>query len=296
MQRSVPAVLFLLFVALSTPSAAAAQDGDDEARRHFRLAEAHYANGSFEEAAREFEEAYRLSQRPQLLYNLYLAYRDAADLERAADALRRYLALVPDAEGASMLRGRLAALERTIAERPAVESSTSGTGAGGAAGSGRTEGAAGRPETESAAGGGSSATSSSATSTAGATGAPSTASAGTTSGGEASPVPWIVGGVGVAIVIAGAVTGGLALAAQGDLESTCPDRACPAGYDFEGQASTGRTLAITTDVLLVTGAVAVGTGIVLLAVMGTGSSETPPATAGLACDGAGCAVAVRGRF
>src|SRR5688500_8532502 len=107
MQRAIASALFLCLMA---PSLVLAQGGDDEARRHFRLAEAHYANASFEEAAREFEEAYRLSQRPQLLYNIYLAYRDAADIDHAADALRRYLELVPDAEGAAMLRGRLAAL------------------------------------------------------------------------------------------------------------------------------------------------------------------------------------------
>jgi tetratricopeptide (TPR) repeat protein len=103
---------------LAMPTTLFAQAGDDErARTHFRLGEVHYEAGEYRDAAREFEEAYRLSHRPELLHNLYVAYRDAGDLEHAADALRRYLAAVPNGEDTATVRRRLAALEEAIAAR-----------------------------------------------------------------------------------------------------------------------------------------------------------------------------------
>src|SRR5206468_2722341 len=57
---------------------------------------------------------YGLSGRGQLLYNVYLAYRDAQDSPNAARALRGYLAAVPDAEDREHLQARLTALEATV--------------------------------------------------------------------------------------------------------------------------------------------------------------------------------------
>src|SRR5687768_16190217 len=70
---------------------------DLQARGHFRLGREFYGQGRFAEAAKEFEIAYGLSGRGSLLYNVYLAYRDAQDVPNAARALRGYLAAVPDA-------------------------------------------------------------------------------------------------------------------------------------------------------------------------------------------------------
>jgi hypothetical protein len=61
-----------------------------------------------------FEIAYGLSGRGQLLYNVYLAYRDAQDLPNAARALRGYLAAVPDAEDHEHLQARLTSLEASV--------------------------------------------------------------------------------------------------------------------------------------------------------------------------------------
>src|SRR4051794_6738550 len=76
-------------VAPTTPATApaatpASAPSDDEARVHFRLGTAYYDSGRFAQAAEEFKQAHELSQRPQLLYNLFLAYRDAGDLVHAA--------------------------------------------------------------------------------------------------------------------------------------------------------------------------------------------------------------------
>jgi tetratricopeptide (TPR) repeat protein len=116
---------FLIVAALLwVPTVGAAQStsgavGEEQARAHFRLGRAHYDNGAFEEAATEFEAAYRISQRPALLYNIYLANRDANDTRRAATALRSYLELEKNIENRVQLAARLAAMERNLAEQAA---------------------------------------------------------------------------------------------------------------------------------------------------------------------------------
>src|SRR5262245_31875642 len=64
---------------------------EGRARESFNRGRIHYENGEFEAAALAFEEAYGLSGRHALLYNLYLAYRDANNQEKAAEALKNYL-------------------------------------------------------------------------------------------------------------------------------------------------------------------------------------------------------------
>jgi hypothetical protein len=122
-ERAVPSVrpflsLALLIAILASPLAAHAQgaETDDEAaHRHFTIGQANYANGGFETAAVEFDEAYRLSHRPELLYNVYVAHRDAGHRLEAAAALRQYLELVPDAANAAALRARLTVMEAELA-------------------------------------------------------------------------------------------------------------------------------------------------------------------------------------
>ncbi|HKU44545.1 MAG TPA: tetratricopeptide repeat protein, partial [Polyangiales bacterium] len=114
----------VLFGLTSGAEPLAAQDGgvaaanEEAARAHFRLGRAHYDNGNFAQAAVEFEEAYRISQRAALLYNIYLAYRDANDTKNAAEALRKYLALEKNIENRGQLESRLAALDRSLVENP----------------------------------------------------------------------------------------------------------------------------------------------------------------------------------
>jgi tetratricopeptide (TPR) repeat protein len=101
---------------------------DAQARAHFRLGKEYYDQGRFADAAKEFEVAYGLSGRGSLLYNVYLAYRDAQDTANSARALRGYLAAVPDAADREHLTARLAAIDATLklaeadAERQRAES------------------------------------------------------------------------------------------------------------------------------------------------------------------------------
>ena len=91
---------------------------DEAARRHFRLGQAYYQNGQFAEAATEFEQAYQLSGRAALLYNVYLAHRDALHTRQSYEALRQYLDEMPDPPDEDHLRARLQHLEDALAANP----------------------------------------------------------------------------------------------------------------------------------------------------------------------------------
>lgn len=86
-----------------------------EARSRFQLGESLYEQGRFDEALAEFERAHEISGRPELLYNIHLAHRDAGRPEEAAAALRGYLAEVEDIPNRGLLVGRLQSLESQAA-------------------------------------------------------------------------------------------------------------------------------------------------------------------------------------
>jgi tetratricopeptide (TPR) repeat protein len=96
----------LVFIALTTLSAATvhaqetpqpAPSGDDVdiAKAHFNTGQTYYEHGRFDDAAREFEEAYRLSGKAPLLYNVGKSYDGGNDFARALDAYQRFLAAAP---------------------------------------------------------------------------------------------------------------------------------------------------------------------------------------------------------
>jgi len=94
-----------------------------EARARFELGHTLYQQGRFVEAAVEFQRAHELSSRPGLLYNLYLAYRDAGRTADAASHLRRYLAEEAEIPNRRMLVTRLQVLESQVARERAAEAS-----------------------------------------------------------------------------------------------------------------------------------------------------------------------------
>lgn len=89
----------------------------ERARRHFEAGSSHYDAGSYEDALREFERAYELSGRPQLLYNLSLCHRNLNQLEQSLSFLVRYLQEVEDIPNRSILEARVRNLEARIARR-----------------------------------------------------------------------------------------------------------------------------------------------------------------------------------
>ncbi|HEY2745541.1 MAG TPA: tetratricopeptide repeat protein [Polyangia bacterium] len=77
------------------PSASSSGDDIDIAKAHFNTGQTYYEHGRFADAAREFEEAYRLSPKAPLLYNVGKSYDGSNDFARALDAYQRFLAAAP---------------------------------------------------------------------------------------------------------------------------------------------------------------------------------------------------------
>jgi tetratricopeptide (TPR) repeat protein len=86
--------LILLFPSLALAQPAPSEGDIELAKAHFRTGEIYYEQGRYPDAAHEFEEAYRLSHRPALLYNMGKSYDGAGDAARALGAYRRFLAQV----------------------------------------------------------------------------------------------------------------------------------------------------------------------------------------------------------
>lgn len=228
---------------------------DETARGHFQLATSLYDQGQFAQAAQEFEEAYRLSQRPELMFNAYVAYRDANDIASAARCLRVYLENAGDrVQDRVNLEARLRTMEQAVAEERAREEALAA------------EQRARERERQTPPRG------------------PET-------------WPWIVLGVGAAVVIAGAITGGIALGEADRLAADCPGTVCGPEIDFDGRNANIDTLGIAADVLLFGGAAIAVTGLILGLALGIGESapESQPEVSA-ACGPAGCAASLRTRF
>src|SRR5688572_933894 len=105
-----------LFLALSMPARAAAPGMDEEiARAHFRTAQQYYQRDRFIDAAREFEEAYRLSRKAEILYNIGKSYDGARDLVRAREYYRKYLMALPESGDSNEVSRRVMELSSLIA-------------------------------------------------------------------------------------------------------------------------------------------------------------------------------------
>lgn len=130
-----------LVAALALPAHALAQDGDadsveaegmaappDEpspeddarARELYRIGDDLYAQGRYEEALASFQEAYDLSRRTLLLYNIANAQERAGHWEDAIGTLREYLYTVEGDERAQ-IQSRLESLERRVERLRAMQ-------------------------------------------------------------------------------------------------------------------------------------------------------------------------------
>lgn len=281
---SIATLVLCLFGATATVSAQA--EAEEQARGHFRLGRAHYDNGDFLRAAQEFEAAFAISLHSQLLYNIYLAYRDANVTSKAAEALKGYLEQVADVPNRAQLAARLESLQQSLANAPQQTTTPTTTGTATTATT-PTETAATTPTETTAP-----------TDTATTT-AVSTSDADASGGGGSKLVPLILMGSGGALILGGVITGIMTSGKESDLAALCPGMTCAPEDRAEGMdlQSSGNTLALVTDILLFTGIAAAGTGAVLFLLSGgEESSEPPPATASFACAPGMCGGAVQVSF
>jgi tetratricopeptide (TPR) repeat protein len=249
---------------------------DQAAREYFSAGRNLYDLGRFAEAAEQFQQAYDLSQRAPLLFNLYLAHRDASQDREAATALRLYLEQMPDVDNRRSLEVRLENLERAIAEQDAEREAAARDAEAAVRAEQeqrereeREEAERQQREEES----------------------------------SASPVPWIIAGVGGAMIVVGAITGGVALGLASGLEEDCDavgdgTFSCdPDDQDLRDRQSSLSTMATLTDVMIIGGAVVAAAGVTwgLIQMLGGGGEEEAPAVSAM-CGPTGCGASVRVGF
>ena len=256
----VECALGLALAASWTPTASAQETkllavDPSEAEAHLAAGHAAYAAGNFITASDEFEAAYRISRDPEILRHVYAARLGEGEPLPAANALRNYLAEVPNPPDAVDLRARLDALDAQVAALAAEEAR------------------AAEPRTEEPV----------------VLTPPPALPPRDETGRIAS---YAVTGAGIGLVLAATFIGFSALGTQSTLDDQCgPLRnMCPAG--FAADRDRGQTLALVTDIVGITGALALGTGIAMLFLFQ--DDDAPPVQAG--CGPDGCMIQARGSF
>ena len=86
---SLPAIVVALLCTLTSPELRA--EKTELARSYFRIGQAYYQQGRYREAIKQFEQAYRLSERAALLYNIGQAHERLGELGQAVSYYERYL-------------------------------------------------------------------------------------------------------------------------------------------------------------------------------------------------------------
>jgi hypothetical protein len=271
---------------------------DKQARKAFSNGIKLFKKGNFEEAATKFEKAYELKPSWKLLYNIGQCAAALNEHGAALDAFEGYLSQGGDEVTQERREEVLAEIKRLremvglleFAAPPGAEVSIDGEVRGQAPLSGRIRVAVGvdheilvtldgeellartvrvgggetlvidaRPEPE----------------------APAEPSAQPTADDSGPRDPkkiwgWVAIGVGGALVITGAITGGVALAKNGEIEDNCPQGNCPPPYHDDVEQRD--RLALTADILLPVGAAAAVAGVLLLTLpWGESAGETATA-------------------
>jgi tetratricopeptide (TPR) repeat protein len=219
---------------------------DTRARELFQEGDVQYAEGRYEEALAKFQEAYDLSGRPQLLFNISNALERLGRLVEAADALEKYLAS-KQARDRAIVQKRLSNLKKRVAEqeeeevkRAALEALRKGEAEERAASS--PEPSPGEPDR------------------------PDRPEPARPAESPAPVLPYVLLGTGAAAVVTGVVFGILTLNARSDADAGCADT--PSGRLCSRQAEAAidrdRTFSLVTDVSLASGLVLGAIGVYLL--------------------------------
>lgn len=224
---------------------------DQRARELFQKGDVAYAEGRYEEALAAFQEAYDLSGRAQLLFNVSNALERLARYQEAVDALEKYLAS-GKAKDRDVVQKRLANLKKRVEEQKKEQEKLAKEEE-----EKRQKEEEGRKRREAAAGGG----------------GPGNG-AGPTGPTDPQPrrkpetplLPWILIGGGGVVLATGAVFGVLALGARSEAKDGCTDS--PSGHLCTADASSAldreKTFGLVADIGILSGLVLGGVGTYLL--------------------------------
>jgi tetratricopeptide (TPR) repeat protein len=121
-RRLIHVVCTAVFAIFLLGTIAHAQTDDEQARTHFHSGQGYFTRGEYEDAAREFEAAYRLSGRAVLLLNIANAHERTGNYDDAANAITEYIeTLDPADEGrVALIHRRDKLLERAERERERI--------------------------------------------------------------------------------------------------------------------------------------------------------------------------------
>jgi tetratricopeptide (TPR) repeat protein len=227
-----------LVCAAVAPAYAISED-DERAKAHFLAGQSYYDQASYTDALREFNEAYRISKRPALLYNIARCHEALEQYDDAVKMLERYLQEDPQTEDRVSVETHIANLKGRGVHRGPGEPDV------------------GRPPPRPQP-----------------VAQPQPPPQPTT-----PPPPahrkrvatWVVGGIGVGLLAAALGTGVASQLDYNDLSSKCMANMCDPSE--QKKIDSGKRLAIATDVLWPIGAAAVVTGVVLFFVEGRHKKE-----------------------
>jgi tetratricopeptide (TPR) repeat protein len=129
-------VLSIAFAVTMTARDAAAQSPEwARAKAAFDAAQAAYVGGRYDDAISNFQRAYDARRSPLFLYNIGAAYQmkgkqsaDAADLERAAEFYKRYIAEDPQASDKAEVEQTIVTLEDESKRLKALPPPSDGSG------------------------------------------------------------------------------------------------------------------------------------------------------------------------
>lgn len=222
---------------------------DEIARSHTENGGRYYQLGRYADAAREFQTAYELSQRPELLFNLGRALENAGRHREALDAYERFGAAGSPGIDPATLRSRIEALRARLPQTAAPVAPTVTL----------------RPPAPVAP-------------------APTPRVEGA-SASRSLALPITLLGAGGALLLTGLALGLTVSSTYSDLEDRCSGRVCDPA--LQGDADAASTRAVVGDVLGGVGLAAIAAGVVVL-LLPRPSSEASAPRVGFACTGTGC--------
>lgn len=236
-------LLLLLIATLAASPALAGDDGDARARELFENGALLYEEGDYENAVIAWKEAYDLSERPLLLYNIANALERIGEYQEAFDYLNRYRAWAP-AEERDTLDRRMRAIERRLDDQRADEAAAREQAERDAAEGTRLDATAGGRRTGAR-------------------------------GDGPNPGPIVLMGAGLAGVATGGVFTGLAMSSRSDAAALCAangdDILCP--EEARTALDNDRTYSIVSDISMIAGGAVAATGLVLAIVDGLQRSK-----------------------